>query len=187
MENTTTTFDRAAAAAGVEQVLELIRPAVQADGGDVSLVAVDDAGVVTIAMHGACGGCPMSTLTVKSGIERILKDRVPGVTAVETEEEEPFQDPFSLSVTAAALETTHAGVEATPNPNAMKFALPAPVGAPKTYTSAEAAAGTPFAAVLSLPGVLSVFVNESFATVTKEPSAFWDEIVDDTVAALSSR
>jgi Fe-S cluster biogenesis protein NfuA len=184
VENTTT-FDRVAAAQGVEQVLDLIRPAVQADGGDVSLVSVDEAGVVTIAMHGACGGCPMSTLTVKSGIERILKDRVPGVTAVETEEEDLFQDPFSLSVMAAPLEEARPGVEATPNPNAMKFALPTPVDAPMTYTSADAAAGTPFAAVLSLPGVLSVFVNETYATVTKEPSAFWDEIVDDTVAALS--
>jgi len=67
----------------VEEVIEIIRPAIQADGGDISLIEVDeDSGVVTVQLHGACVSCPASTVTMKAGIERIMKDRVPGVTAV---------------------------------------------------------------------------------------------------------
>jgi Fe-S cluster biogenesis protein NfuA len=67
----------------VEEVIEIIRPAIQADGGDISLLEVDqDSGVVTVELHGACVSCPASTVTMKAGIERIMKDRVPGVTAV---------------------------------------------------------------------------------------------------------
>jgi len=69
--------------AEVEKAIDVIRPAIQADGGDVSLVGVDQAtGVVTVELHGACVGCPSSTITMKAGIERIMKDRVPGVTKV---------------------------------------------------------------------------------------------------------
>ena len=66
----------------VSSVLELIRPALQADGGDVTLVDVNDKGVVTVELQGACNGCPMSQMTLANGIERILKERVPGVTRV---------------------------------------------------------------------------------------------------------
>ena len=67
----------------VEQVIEIIRPAVQADGGDVYLRDVDtEKGVVTVELVGACVSCPASTVTLKAGIERIMKDRVPGVTEV---------------------------------------------------------------------------------------------------------
>ena len=66
----------------VASVLELIRPSLQADGGDVKLVDVDDAGVVTVELQGACKGCPMSQMTLANGVERILKERVPGVTHV---------------------------------------------------------------------------------------------------------
>ena len=67
----------------VEDVIEIIRPAIQADGGDISLLEVDEeSGVVTVQLHGACVSCPASTVTMKAGIERIMKDRVPGVTAV---------------------------------------------------------------------------------------------------------
>jgi Fe-S cluster biogenesis protein NfuA len=67
----------------VEQVIEVIRPAVQADGGDLFLRGVDaDKGVVSVELVGACVTCPASTVTLKAGIERILKDRVPGVTEV---------------------------------------------------------------------------------------------------------
>ncbi len=66
----------------LEATLEYIRPALQADGGDLVLLGVDD-GVVNLQMVGACGGCPMSMMTLKAGIERILQDRVPGVVAVE--------------------------------------------------------------------------------------------------------
>lgn len=69
--------------AQVEEVIEVVRPAIQADGGDVSLVGVDpSSGVVTVQLHGACVGCPSSTVTLRFGIERIMKDRVPGVTRV---------------------------------------------------------------------------------------------------------
>ncbi len=66
----------------VQHVLDLIRPAVQSDGGDLELVEVDATGNVLIRFHGACVGCPSSTMTLQSGIERNLKERVPGVTAV---------------------------------------------------------------------------------------------------------
>ncbi|MHB1138512.1 MAG: NifU family protein [Microthrixaceae bacterium] len=67
----------------VEEVIEIIRPAIQADGGDISLLDVDqDSGIVTVELSGACVSCPASTVTMKAGIERIMKDRVPGVTAV---------------------------------------------------------------------------------------------------------
>ena len=62
--------------------LEYIRPALQADGGDLILLGVDDDGTVNLQLVGACGGCPMSMMTLKAGIERILTDRVPGVTSV---------------------------------------------------------------------------------------------------------
>lgn len=66
----------------LESTLEYIRPALQADGGDLVLLGVDE-GVVNLQMVGACGGCPMSMMTLKAGIERILQDRVPGVVGVE--------------------------------------------------------------------------------------------------------
>jgi len=65
----------------VEAVLEQIRPNLQADGGDVELIDVTD-GLVKVRLKGACSGCPMSTMTLKHGIERILKDRIPGVKEV---------------------------------------------------------------------------------------------------------
>ena len=67
----------------VAKVLDLIRPAVQSDGGDVELVNVSATGEVHLRFHGACVGCPSSTMTLQSGIERNLKQRVPGVTAVQ--------------------------------------------------------------------------------------------------------
>ncbi|NOQ18231.1 MAG: NifU family protein [Dehalococcoidales bacterium] len=65
----------------VEAVLEEIRPALQADGGDVELVNVTE-GVVEVRLKGACSGCPMSTMTLKQGIERLLKERLPEVKEV---------------------------------------------------------------------------------------------------------
>lgn len=67
----------------VEEVLDLIRPAVQSDGGDLELVDVSDDGIVRVRFHGACVGCPSSTMTLQSGIERNLKQHVPEVTSVE--------------------------------------------------------------------------------------------------------
>lgn len=67
----------------VEQALSKVRPALQADGGDVELVEVGIDGVVKVRLSGACGGCPMSQLTLKMGIERILKKEVPEVKSVE--------------------------------------------------------------------------------------------------------
>jgi Fe-S cluster biogenesis protein NfuA len=65
------------------EAIEVIRPALQADGGDMTLVGVDEeTGRVDIELVGACGSCPASTMTLKAGIERILKDRVPGVTEI---------------------------------------------------------------------------------------------------------
>ena len=67
----------------VEQALNKVRPALQADGGDVELVDVGADGVVKVRLRGACGSCPMSQLTLKMGIERILKKEVPEITSVE--------------------------------------------------------------------------------------------------------
>jgi Fe-S cluster biogenesis protein NfuA len=67
----------------VQQVIDRIRPAVQSDGGDIELVDVTDAGIVRVRLLGACVGCPSSTITLKMGIERNLKERVPEVLAVE--------------------------------------------------------------------------------------------------------
>ena len=65
----------------VEEVLAQIRPMLQADGGNVELVDVQE-GVVSVRLLGACGGCPMSTMTLKGGIERILKEQMPEVKEV---------------------------------------------------------------------------------------------------------
>ena len=74
---------RGAMQAELLEAMDAIRPALQSDGGDMRLLSVDeDTGVVDIELMGACGGCPMSSLTLKAGIERILKDRVPGITEV---------------------------------------------------------------------------------------------------------
>jgi Fe-S cluster biogenesis protein NfuA len=67
----------------VEKVLESIRPHLQADGGDVELVDVEG-GVVKVRLLGACGGCPMATMTLKGGIEAVLKERIPAVLRVES-------------------------------------------------------------------------------------------------------
>lgn len=67
----------------VEKVIEVIRPAIQADNGDIVLHDVDESsGVVTVELVGACVSCPASTQTLKAGVERILRDRVEGVTEV---------------------------------------------------------------------------------------------------------
>ncbi|HEY7091364.1 MAG TPA: NifU family protein [Tepidisphaeraceae bacterium] len=66
----------------VQGVINLIRPAVQADGGDIELVDVKDDGVVEIRFHGACHGCPSSTMTLQMGIERNLREKIPEITAV---------------------------------------------------------------------------------------------------------
>jgi len=65
----------------VEAALAKIRPALQADGGDVELVDVEG-GVVKVALKGACAGCPVATMTLKQGIERILKEQIPEVKEV---------------------------------------------------------------------------------------------------------
>lgn len=66
----------------VEDVLNQIRPALQADGGDVELVDVSEDGIVSVKLTGACGSCPMSTMTLKMGIERTLTENIPEVKEV---------------------------------------------------------------------------------------------------------
>ena len=68
----------------IQAAIDKIRPMLQADGGDVELVDVSDAGVVQVRLQGACKGCPMSQMTLKNGIERIIKQEVPEVTTVES-------------------------------------------------------------------------------------------------------
>ena len=67
----------------VEETIEVIRPALQADGGDIILREVDEVtGVVSVTLTGACGPCPASDQTLKAGIERIMRDRIDGITEV---------------------------------------------------------------------------------------------------------
>jgi len=66
----------------VETALDKIRPALNADGGDVKLIDVSDDGVVKVQLTGACGGCPMSQMTLKMGIEKVLKEEIPEVKEV---------------------------------------------------------------------------------------------------------
>jgi len=67
----------------VRAALDGIRPTLQADGGDVELVEVTEDGVVRVRLQGACHGCPMAQMTIKNGIERVLKEQVSGITEVE--------------------------------------------------------------------------------------------------------
>lgn len=67
----------------VEAVLDTIRPQLQADGGNVELVEVTADNVVQVRLQGACAGCPMSQMTLKNGIERVLKQKIPEIKAVE--------------------------------------------------------------------------------------------------------
>ena len=66
----------------VEEALKQVRPALQRDGGDIELVSVDENGVVKVRLRGACGACPMSTMTLKMGVERAIKAEVPEVSEV---------------------------------------------------------------------------------------------------------
>ena len=68
----------------VKEALEKVRPSLQADGGDVQLVEVSDSGVVKVRLMGACQGCAMSQMTLKMGIEKILKQNIPEVSSVES-------------------------------------------------------------------------------------------------------
>ena len=69
--------------AAIVEAIDAIRPALQMDGGDIELIGINEEGVVQVKLSGACDSCSISWLTLKGGVERILKDRVPGVTAVE--------------------------------------------------------------------------------------------------------
>ena len=71
--------------AKVQEALEKIRPALQADGGDVELVDVTDDGVVKVRLTGACHGCPMSQMTLKMGVEKMIKKEVPEIKEVVSE------------------------------------------------------------------------------------------------------
>jgi Fe-S cluster biogenesis protein NfuA len=66
----------------VQGVINSLRPFIQSDGGDLELVEVSDAGVVSVRFHGACVGCPSSNMTLRQGIERNIKDKVPEVSQV---------------------------------------------------------------------------------------------------------
>ncbi len=68
----------------VQAAIEKIRPMLKADGGDVELVGVSDDGIVQVRLQGACAGCPMSQMTLKNGIERVIKQEVPEVKTVES-------------------------------------------------------------------------------------------------------
>jgi Fe-S cluster biogenesis protein NfuA len=67
----------------VQEILDQVRPSLQADGGDVELVEITEDGIVRVRLKGACGSCPMSTMTLKMGIERALKSQIPEVKEVE--------------------------------------------------------------------------------------------------------
>jgi Fe-S cluster biogenesis protein NfuA len=66
----------------VKAILDEVRPALQADGGDVELIDVDDQGIVKVRLQGACSGCPMASMTLKNSIERVLKEAIPEIKEV---------------------------------------------------------------------------------------------------------
>ncbi|MEN6445678.1 MAG: NifU family protein [Candidatus Cloacimonas sp.] len=66
----------------VENILAQIRPSIQADGGDVELINIREDNVIEVRLKGSCNGCPMATLTLKAGIERIIKEEIPEVAEV---------------------------------------------------------------------------------------------------------
>jgi Fe-S cluster biogenesis protein NfuA len=68
----------------IEDALNRVRPSLQADGGDIELIDVNDNGVVKVKLTGACSGCPMSTMTLKMGVEKILRQHVPEIMKVES-------------------------------------------------------------------------------------------------------
>jgi Fe-S cluster biogenesis protein NfuA len=67
----------------VQQVINEIRPNLQADGGDIDLIDVTEDGIVKVKLRGACSGCPGAAMTLKMGVERVLKQRIPQVTGIE--------------------------------------------------------------------------------------------------------
>ena len=67
----------------VKRAIEEIRPQLQADGGDIEFIRADEDGIVYVKLHGACGACPMATMTLKEGVETFLKENIPEVISVE--------------------------------------------------------------------------------------------------------
>ena len=100
----------------LNEALDFVRPALQSDGGDLTLLGVRDDGVVEIEMIGACRTCPLSMVTLTAGIEAVLLQRVPGVTGVVSQLPEPVQSssapPFSPAEALAAAQ----GQQAEPAP-----------------------------------------------------------------------
>mgnify|MGYP005847030425 CR=1 FL=1 len=84
MARTAAQYDSPTLRDRVARVIELMRPAVQADGGDLELVGITQSGIVRVRFHGACVGCPSATMTLQMGIERNLKAHVPEVSGVES-------------------------------------------------------------------------------------------------------
>ncbi len=86
MALSTPDMDQGEMEAGILEAIEAIRPALQSDGGDIVFNGLDEDMVVHVTLVGACGSCPVSTMTLKAGVERIIMDRVPGVTEVVADE-----------------------------------------------------------------------------------------------------
>ncbi len=97
----------------LNEMLDFVRPALQSDGGDLTLVGVSDDGVVEVEMIGACRTCPLSMVTLTAGIEAVLLQRVPGVTGVVSQLPEPVQSssapPFSPAEALAASQAAEPG------------------------------------------------------------------------------
>src|SRR3954466_14191654 len=98
-------LDLATAEDDILEAIDLIRPALQSDGGDIVYQGVDPDGVVHVSLVGACGTCPVSMMTLKAGVERIIMDRVPGVTEV-VADEQPGPVPGSASGVLIAAPTS---------------------------------------------------------------------------------
>jgi len=86
MSTDTATTEPTEQEAQVLEAIEIIRPALQSDGGDIELNSIDADGIVHVSLVGACGTCPVSMMTLKAGVERIIMDRVPGITEVVADE-----------------------------------------------------------------------------------------------------
>ena len=104
------------------EALDFVRPALQSDGGDLTLLGVDDEGVVEVELIGACRTCPLSMVTLTAGIEAVLLQRVPGVTGVVSQLPQPVESSSAPPFSPAEALATEAQNQAT---------TPAPVAAPR--------------------------------------------------------
>ena len=126
----------------LNEMLDFVRPALQSDGGDLTLLGVDDDGVVEVELIGACRTCPLSMVTLTAGIEAVLLQRVPGVTGVVSQLPEPVQNTSAPPFSPA---------EALATGTAAPAAVAAPKRSPQTPPLTPGGTPVPFIGHAALP------------------------------------